>query len=106
MFNTSDNGYRVNFALDLGSATGIGHAFRFQAGYLNYGQGFYTPYGAAEADYNENDFFNPGNANGITLGASIKPLDWLTVYRPSCSRGDRGPRRRKVQHQNSQAKKA
>ncbi|GEM_PF-637326 len=80
VFGTSDNGWKVNVHLDLGSLTGIGHNFTADAGYENFGQNFYPPYGAAEIDIQENDFLYPGNGNAWTVGLSISPIDHWTIY--------------------------
>jgi hypothetical protein len=78
--NTSDYGWQVNTVWDLASLTGIGHNFKVQVGYLNYGQNFYPPYGAAEADIAMNDTLYPGNAQGLTAQLSFDPIQNWTVY--------------------------
>ena len=64
VFVTSDAGYQLNFTVNLGKLTNLKHSWSLQAGYLNYGQNFYPPYGAAEADAAMNDTIYPGNARG------------------------------------------
>lgn len=80
VFGTSDNGWQVNATFDLGTLAGVGHGFTLSVGYLNYGQNFYTPYGAAEADILENDSLYPGNANGWTATGSFKLTDAWRIY--------------------------
>ena len=80
VFATSDSGYQLNFTVNLGELTKVQHGWSLQAGYLNYGQNFYPPYGAAEADAAMNDTIYPGNAQGITAMMSISPVDKWTVY--------------------------
>jgi len=80
VFNTSDNGYKVNIHFDLGSLLGVGHSFSADLGYLNFGQNFYAPYGGADIDIQENDFLFPGNGSGITGGLAFKPWDQWTLY--------------------------
>jgi hypothetical protein len=76
----TDNGWQVNTIWDLGSLTGVGHNFKVQVGYLNYGQNFYPPYGAAEADIAMNDTLYPGNAQGLTAQLSFDPIQGWTIY--------------------------
>ena len=64
VFVTSDAGYQLNFTVDLGKLTNPKHSWSLQAGYLDYGQNLYPPYGAAEADAAMNDTIYPGNARG------------------------------------------
>jgi len=80
VFGTSDQGYQVNFHLDLGSMTGFGHNWSMDAGYAYYGQNFYAPYGAAEIDINENDFMYPGDAEGFLFGMRVTPITNWTAY--------------------------
>ena len=77
---TTDNGWEVNFHVDIGALTGWGHNFTLDAGYQSYGQNFYPPYGAAELDFQENDVFYPGDGQGVTLGIHITPITSWTVY--------------------------
>ncbi len=76
----SDNGWQVNTVWDVGSLTGIGHNFKVQVGYLNYGANFYPPYGAAEADIAMNDSLYPGNAQGLTAQLGFDPIQGWTIY--------------------------
>ena len=80
VFNTSDSGYQANVTWDLGKLTKVEHGWSLQTGYVNYGQNFYPPYGAAEADAAMNDTIYPGNAQGVTATMSINPVDNWTVY--------------------------
>ena len=80
VFGSNDTGWKVNFHIDIGSLIGWGHPFTFDAGYQSYGQNFYPPYGAAELDIQQNDFFYPGNGNGWTGGFSITPITSWTLY--------------------------
>jgi hypothetical protein len=80
VFSTSDNGWQVNVTWDLGTLLGIGHSFTITTGYLDFGQNFYTPYGAAEADILENDSLYPGNAQGWTATGSFKLTDAWRLY--------------------------
>ncbi len=77
---SSDNGWQVNFTVDLGTLTGVGHNFSAQVGYLNYGANFYPPYGAAEADIAMDDVLYPGNAQGVTAQLSFDPITNWTIY--------------------------
>ncbi len=79
MFNTNGNGWQTNVTWDLGTMTGIGHSVTLTTGYLNFGQNFYPPYGAAEPDILENDNLYPGNAQGLTVGLSFNPSKEWTV---------------------------
>jgi len=80
VFNTSDDGYKLNFHFDLGSLFGVGHAFTADAGYMNFGQNFYAPYGNADIDTQENDALYPGDGNAWTIGLSFNPADAWTLY--------------------------
>ncbi|HEV2359400.1 MAG TPA: S-layer homology domain-containing protein [bacterium] len=80
VFNTTDNGWQVNIHWDLGAMLGVGHKFSLDTGYLNYGQNFYPPYGAAEADIAAADAIYPGNANGWTAGFSFNLSDAWRFY--------------------------
>lgn len=80
---TSDSGYQANFTLDMGTLTKWGHAWSLQIGYLSFGQNFYPPYGAAEADINMADVIYPGNVQGVTFVTNFNPVadnDAWTVY--------------------------
>jgi hypothetical protein len=79
---TSDNGWQVNFNVNLGAMTGWGNNLSLQVGYLSYGANFYPPYGAAEADIfgNMNDSLYPGNAQGFLGLLSFSPIQNWTVY--------------------------
>jgi S-layer homology domain len=76
----SDTGYQVNIHWDLGALTGLGHNFSLDTGYLNFGQNFYPPYGAAEADIAMADAIYPGNAQGETVAASYDLTPTTTLY--------------------------
>jgi len=80
VFATSDTGYQVNLTFDLGELTKVHHNWSLQAGFLRYGQNFYPPYGAAEADAVENDTIYPGNAQGVTVQMSFAPIEKWTTY--------------------------
>jgi len=73
VLQTNDRGYPANLTWDLGALTHAGHGRSPQTGYVHYGQNFYPPYGAAEADA-------PGNAQGATAATSVNPVDKWTVY--------------------------
>ncbi len=77
---TSDSGYQVNVTWDLGALTGLGHNLSLQTGYLNFGQNFYPPYGAAEADIAMADVLYPGNAQAFTAMLSFNPVARWTIY--------------------------
>lgn len=77
---SSDNGYQLNIHWDLGALTGMGHNFSLDTGYLNYGQNFHPPTGAAEADIAMNDNMYPGNANGFLMDASYDISQSWTLY--------------------------
>ena len=62
----------------MGKLTNLKHSWSLQAGYLNYGQNFYPPYGAAEGDAAMNDT-TPGTP-GVTASMSFSPVDKWTVY--------------------------
>ena len=80
VFNTDDRGYQASVTWDLGKLTKVEHGWSLQTGYVNYGQNFYPPYGAAEADAAMNDTIYPGNAQGVTATMSLNPVDNWTVY--------------------------
>jgi len=85
VFGTSDTGYQLNLIWSLGDITKINPPYNYnwslQTGYVNYGQNFYPPYGAAEADAPMNDTIYPGNAQGFLATMSFSPVisKW-TVY--------------------------
>jgi hypothetical protein len=77
----SDNGWKINVTWDLGTLTGVGHNFSLQTAYEDYGQNFYPPYGAAEADISLNcDCIYPGNAQGWVALLSFDPWQGITLY--------------------------
>ncbi len=78
--STSDNGYQVNVTWDLGTLTGLGHNLSLQTAYLNFGQNFYPPYGAAEPDIAMADVIYPGNAQGFVGQISFDPVQNWTIY--------------------------
>jgi len=73
----TDSGYQANAAWDLSNVFHICCSLTVNTGYAYFGPNFYTPYGAAEIDINLFDYLYPGNAQGFTATASIKPVkDW------------------------------
>jgi len=80
VFQTNDQGYQLNLTWDLGALAHAGHGWTLQTGFVHYGQNFYPPYGAAEADAALNDTIYPGNAQGVTATMSINPVDEWTLY--------------------------
>jgi|GEM_PF-6236441 len=75
--------YQLNLTLDMGALTKVGHNWSLQAGYLNFGQNFYPPYGGAEADINMADLLYPGNVQGVLATTSFNPVknnDAWTLY--------------------------
>ncbi len=76
----NDSGYQVNFTLDLGTLTGIGHNLSLDLGYANFGQNFYPPYGNAEPDSFAFDVIYPGNANGFIGDIFWDPAPNWTLY--------------------------
>ncbi len=77
---TSDSGWQVNVAFDVGTLTGVGHNLTADLGYLNFGQNFYPPYGNADSDSAMFDVIYPGNAQGFLGDVSWGPATGWTVY--------------------------
>jgi hypothetical protein len=80
VFNSTDIGWQVNITWDLDKLLHAGHSLTVQTGYLNYGQNFYPPYGAAEADMAMGDVLYPGNQQGFLVQISFAPVEKWTVY--------------------------
>ncbi len=80
VFGTSDNGYQVNVGVDLGTLTGWGRNLTLNVGYLNFGPNFYPPYGMVSADSAMLDSLYPGNAQGVTVQASLDVFTGWNLY--------------------------
>jgi len=76
----TDYGYQVAATANLQQLLNIGFPLTVSAGWLYYGQNFYTPYGAAEADIWGWDVLLPGNSEGLTGSISITPIAKWTIY--------------------------
>lgn len=76
---TSDSGWQANVTWDLDKLLHA-HGLSLLTGYVNYGQNFYPPYGAAEADFPMADVLYPGNAQGFTAQLMFNPTDKWTIY--------------------------
>lgn len=70
----TDSGYNAVVTADLQKLLTIGTPLTFTTGYRYYGSNFYVRYGAAEADVFGNESLYPGNAQGLTVGASWTAL--------------------------------
>jgi predicted porin len=58
----------------------MGHNFSLDTGYLNYGQNFHPPVGAAEADIAMADAIYPGNSNGWLVNVSYDLAQGWNLY--------------------------
>jgi hypothetical protein len=76
----TDYGYQVQATANLQQLLNLGIPITLSAGWLYYGQNFYPPYGAAEADIWGFDNLYPGNAEGITGSITVTPLAKVTIY--------------------------
>ena len=76
----TDYGYQVAATANLQQLLNLGIPITVSAGWLYYGQNFYTPYGAAEADIWGWDVLYPGNAEGITGSITVTPIAKWTIY--------------------------
>ncbi len=84
----TDTGWQVNFALDMGNLTGVGHNFALSLGYASFGQNFYPPYGGEQLDFYSNgpptplmnNSFWPGDAQGFLGRLSFDPVPGWTIY--------------------------
>ncbi len=84
----TDTGWQVNFHIDLGAATGVGHNLLLDLGYASFGQNFYPPYGGEVLGkwcYGcggplVTESFYPGNAQGFMGKIAFDPVPGWTAY--------------------------
>ncbi len=77
--SSSDSGWQANLTWDLDKLVHA-HGLSLQTGYLNFGQNFYPPYGAAESDLAMADVLYPGNQQGVTAQLMFNATDKWTLY--------------------------
>ncbi len=76
----NDTGYQVVVTWDLAELLKVGQPLTLATGYLNYGQNFYPPYGAAEVDIAMADVIYPGNAQAFTATLTFTPAAQWTIF--------------------------
>ncbi|HTD47660.1 MAG TPA: S-layer homology domain-containing protein [bacterium] len=76
----NDNGYQALVTWDLKELLNLGSPLTLATGYLHYGQNFYPPYGAADADIAMGDFLYPGNVQAFTANVTFNPTAQWTLY--------------------------
>ena len=84
----TDTGWQVNFHVNLGAVTGVGHNLLLDLGYADFGQNFYPPYGDEGLDswtygYGAplvSESFYPGNVQGFLGRIQFDPAPGWTLY--------------------------